>query len=268
MPWSKLARHELEFLPGEHLHFSLPGRRVRNEGCGVVVQVLAADGVREDLAKRPVDVMGGTDRQLLAPGADGRRGEPVDPSPPERVDGVLQSIAQRRDRYACRDMLIEVLLDEFGQRGRVGAIGLAARKPSKHLVERCACLAFGAEAALLWSRSVWRPVAVGPALPELVDLAGLDGGSPPQRCWDLSSLQTRTDAAAQQELLPVGPEKADRAAFSAEAIAGDVSGLEPIEHPVRRESEPLGNLARGQQMVVNQNRGRLAYILDRVSGGG
>jgi hypothetical protein len=56
------------------------------------------------------------------------------------------------------------------------------------------------------------------------------------------ALHPRTDPAALQEELPVRPEEAHRASLSTEAIAGDVAGLESVEHPVRGETDPLGDL--------------------------
>jgi len=61
------------------------------------------------------------------------------------------------------------------------------------------------------------------------------------------TIQRRTDAAALQEALPVRPEEAHRAALPLEAVAGNIAGLESVEHPVGGKAQPFGYLARSEK---------------------
>src|SRR4051812_37088748 len=98
MKRSKFCGDEIEFIPCEDLHLAALGRRVRHNRSSVLRDVLAANAVPEDLAKRAVNVMGRPNRELLSPGADRGRAEPVDPSRAERSDSVVQSVTKRLER--------------------------------------------------------------------------------------------------------------------------------------------------------------------------
>ena len=99
-------------MPGKDLH--LPALRcwVRDDRSGILLEVLAADAVPEDLTQRAVDVVRRPWRKLLPPRADGGRLEPVHSDVPEGIDGVLQSVPQRLEGDVLGDVLFEVLRDE------------------------------------------------------------------------------------------------------------------------------------------------------------
>jgi hypothetical protein len=70
---------------------------------------------------------------------------------------------------------------------------------------------------------------------------------------DSRCFQPRTDPASEQEVFPVAPEKPDWTSLSAESVTGDIPGLEAIEHPVRREAEPLGDFTRSEELLVHDD---------------
>src|SRR5215208_6647420 len=108
MKRSKFCSDEIEFIPCEDLHLAAFGRRVRHNRGRVLLDVLAANAVPENLPKRAVNVMGRSNRELLSPGADRGRAQTVDPSLTERRDSVVQSVTQRLERDVFGDVLSQI----------------------------------------------------------------------------------------------------------------------------------------------------------------
>src|SRR5262249_25564583 len=153
------------------------------------------------------------------------------------------------DVVVVSDVMREVLVDEDSERRRLAPTGARQLLLPERLGERRSRFSLRAEPAALRPRPVQGPEPICPASLELVDLARLHlvTASDPV---GLRERNARTHAAAKQEHLPVGPEEANGAALLPEAIARNVAGLKPIEHPVHREPDALGDLARSHETVV------------------
>ncbi|MGH3030983.1 MAG: hypothetical protein ACRDNE_09515 [Gaiellaceae bacterium] len=131
---------------------------------------------------------------------------------------MQQAVAEGLDRDVLSDVLFEVLADQRGRRRRFWPVSL----PS------CQALQSLGECMYTW------PLCMRFTPSRLVKLR----------------FHPRTDPASLQEGLPVRPKETDRAALTAEAIAGHIACFESIEHPVGREANPLGDLACSKEAIV------------------
>src|SRR5215510_10139892 len=110
-----------------------------------------------------MDVVGRATGELFAPRSDRGDSQPVDTDRPERVNGVLEPVAQRLDR--------DVLGDEDSQRRRLAPTGVRQLLLPERLGERRSRLSLRAEPAALRPRPVQGPEPIRPASLELVYLA-------------------------------------------------------------------------------------------------
>ena len=101
-----------------------------NDRGGILVQVVTPDAVPEHLAKSAVDIVGRARGESLPPCSDLGGSQLVDPDSAERVDGVLKSVPERLDGDLLSHVLLEVPVDERGDRGRIRIMTVTTREAS------------------------------------------------------------------------------------------------------------------------------------------